>query len=101
MSEFFAMGVPTTGDSSGYCLLLPHLWPILVLPLVCFYAILAVWIITKVRGSGADKQSGGVPPSHPPSQQAGFEASDSQLSQPGPGSPGRLGCRFLPVSVPV
>ena len=43
-----AMGIPTTTDSSLYLLRLPHLLPIFVVPLVCFYLILAAWLGRKI-----------------------------------------------------
>jgi hypothetical protein len=53
MNILFAMGTPTTSDSTGYFLLLPHLWPLFVIPLVCFYFVLTVWVIRKIREARA------------------------------------------------
>lgn len=51
MNAFLAMGISTTQDSSGYFRLLPHMWPVLVVPFVCFYAILSAWVVRKIRAS--------------------------------------------------
>jgi len=53
MNIILAMGTPTTSDSTGYFLLLPHLWPVFVIPLICFYFVLAAWVIRKVRDARA------------------------------------------------
>ena len=54
------MGIPTTGDSSVYLLRLPHQWAVYLIPLVCFYGVLAVWVIRKVLGkNGANNSNGG------------------------------------------
>jgi hypothetical protein len=87
MSSFLAMGFTTTPDSSGYFLRLPQLWPIFVLPLVCFYTLLAVWIFKKLRGDDAAQQSGSVPPSAPPSQPSA--PPDANVS---PSTPAAEGC---------
>lgn len=50
MNQFLAMGISTTQDSSGYFRLLPHMWPVLVVPVICFYVILGAWIVRKIRG---------------------------------------------------
>ena len=50
MLAFFAMGVPTTDDSSGYFRLLPHMWPVFVVPVICLYLVLAAWVARKLRG---------------------------------------------------
>jgi hypothetical protein len=53
MDIFLAMGTSTTQDSSGYFRLLPHMWPVFLVPVACFYAILGSWVIRKVRGGDA------------------------------------------------
>src|SRR5437667_9370336 len=55
MDVFFAMGTPTTEDSSGYFLRLPHLWSVYVVPFVCFYAILGVWVVRKIRSTAGTR----------------------------------------------
>jgi hypothetical protein len=50
MDLFFAMGVPGANPNDpSFFLRLPHLWPIFVIPIVCFYAFLGVWVVRKVR----------------------------------------------------
>ena len=49
MNIFFAMGISTTQDSSGYFLLLPHMWPVFVIPFIGFYLVLSVWVVRKVK----------------------------------------------------
>ncbi len=50
MNAFFGMGVPTANPNDPiFFLRLPHLWPVFVIPIVCFYAFLAVWVVRKVR----------------------------------------------------
>src|SRR5438105_7664939 len=58
MHAFFAMGVPTTDDSSGYFRLLPHMWPVFVVPVVCLYVVLAAWVTRKLRGGDSKRTEG-------------------------------------------
>jgi hypothetical protein len=69
MDIFFAMGVPGSNPNDpSFFLRLPHLWAMFIIPTVCFYIFLAVWVVRKVReamaaethGSGAGP-SGGSP----------------------------------------
>lgn len=69
MDVFFAMGVPGSNPNDpSFFLRLPHLWAMFIIPIVCFYIFLAVWVVRKVReaiaaethGSGAGP-SGGAP----------------------------------------
>ena len=55
MHAFLAMGVPTTDDSSGYFRLLPHMWPVFVVPVICLYLVLAAWVARKLRGGTETK----------------------------------------------
>jgi len=49
LSMLFAMGIPNTTDDRGYFLMLPHLWSVFVIPILCFYVVLAAWVIGQVR----------------------------------------------------
>ena len=49
MDILLAMGISTTTDSSGYFLRLPGLLPVFIVPAVCFYSVLAIWVIKTVR----------------------------------------------------
>ena len=88
MDVFFAMGTPTTEDSSGYFLRLPHLWSVYVVPFVCFYAILAVWVVRKIR-SAAGTRCGSAGSAILPAPDVDHSASDvagpeSEEQIPGP-----------------
>ena len=50
MNVLFAMGLSTTQDSSGYIRLLPQMWPLFAVPVLCFYAVLGAWVVRKIRG---------------------------------------------------
>jgi len=54
------MGVPTTDDSSGYFRLLPHMWPLFVVPVICVYVVLAAWVARKLRGGTERKAQVGA-----------------------------------------
>jgi hypothetical protein len=50
MDVFFAMGVPGSNPNDpSFFLRLPHLWAMFIIPIVCFYTFLAVWVVRKVR----------------------------------------------------
>lgn len=50
MNLFFGMGFPGANPNDpSFFLRLPHLWPIFVIPIVCFYLFLAVWVVKKIR----------------------------------------------------
>lgn len=53
MNVFLGMETPASGpmDFPGLLLSLQHLWPIFVIPVVCFYAVLSVWVVKKVRSA--------------------------------------------------
>jgi hypothetical protein len=65
MDVFFGMGVPGANPNDpSFFLRLPHLWPIFVIPIVCFYAFLAVWVVRKVREAmAAESHASGAGPS--------------------------------------
>ena len=65
MSGFFAMNVPTTDDIGGYLLRLPQLLPVYLIPLICFYGVLAVWVIRKLRQKPTGVALPGPAPSEP------------------------------------
>jgi hypothetical protein len=69
MDVFFAMGVPGSNPNDpSFFARLPHLWAMFIIPIVCFYGFLTVWVVRKVReamaaechGSGKGP-SGGLP----------------------------------------
>jgi hypothetical protein len=89
MDVFFAMGVPGANpNDASFFLRLPHLWPMFVIPIVCFYAFLGVWVVSKVRdaiaaechapGTGA---SGGA---RSVEQQSGASGTEKKPSDTGP-----------------
>jgi len=50
MNAFLAMGVPAANPNDPtFFLRLPHLWAVFLIPILCFYAFLAVWVVRKVR----------------------------------------------------
>ena len=53
------MGVPHTADSSLYLLRLPHLLLIFLLPILVFYAVLAVWVFRTVHGAYRNQGTSG------------------------------------------
>jgi len=65
MNLFFGMGFPGANPNDpSFFLRLPHLWPIFVIPIVCFYAFLAVWVVRKVREAmAAESHASGTGPS--------------------------------------
>jgi hypothetical protein len=79
MIAFLAMGVSTTADSSGYFLRLPDLWSIFVVPLVCIYLVLAIWVFRKVRSALS------VPPSSPSISEGEARAATSSALPVDPG----------------
>src|SRR6267142_5450583 len=101
MNIFLGMSTPGTGpnDIPGFNLRLAHLWPMFVILIVCFYAILAVWVVRKVReaaaiqshGPGAGNPSGG------PTNVVGLFGpigTDEETSQPGSDGASRFNLRF-------
>ena len=89
MDVFFAMGVPGANPNDpSFFFRLPHLWPMFVIPIVCFYMFLTVWVVRKVREAlAADGQGTGTGPSSgSKSVAAGSEpiGTDRIASEPGP-----------------
>lgn len=82
MDAFFGMGVPTTTDDSGYWLRLPHLWSVFVIPIVCFYAFLTVWVVKKVQGALAGEPGSAETelPSSPPSSSSQSDSANGAVS---------------------
>ena len=75
-------------DDVSFLLRLPHLWPMFVIPMVCFYAFLAVWVVRKVREAMAAEShgTGGGPSIGPPSDSSsGVIGPDDKPSAPGTG----------------
>lgn len=66
MNVFFGMDVPGANPNDpSFFLRLPHLWQIFVIPAVCFYAILTVWVVRTVRSAiagGSAPKAGNRPP---------------------------------------
>jgi hypothetical protein len=59
MNVFFGMGVPGANPNDpSFFLRLPHLWPMFVIPIVCFYSFLAVWVVRKVQEAMATERRG-------------------------------------------
>jgi len=59
MDLFFAMGVPGSNPNDpSFFLRLPHLWAMFIIPIVCFYTFLAVWVVRKVREAMAAESHG-------------------------------------------
>jgi hypothetical protein len=89
MNLFFAMGVRGANpDDPSFFLSLPHLWPMFVIPLVCFYAFLAVWVVRKVREATAAQAhgSGGGPSIGPPNvTSSGPIGANEKPPEPEPG----------------
>jgi hypothetical protein len=69
MDVFFAMGVPGSNPNDpSFFLRLPHLWAMFIIPIVCFYIFLAVWVVRKVREAmAAESHRTGAGPSAGPS----------------------------------
>lgn len=68
MNVFFAMDiVGSNPNDPSFFLRLPHLWPEFVIPIICFYAVLAIWVLKKVKEAGAFRShgAGNNPPSGP------------------------------------
>jgi hypothetical protein len=65
MDLFFGMGVPGANPNDpSFFLRLPHLWPMFVIPIVCFYTFLGVWVVRKVREAMAsESHAAGTGPS--------------------------------------
>ena len=88
MNVFFGMGVPGANPNDpSFFLRLPHLWPIFVIPIVCFYAFLAVWVVRKVREAmAAESHSTGAGPSGGATNVAGPSGEigiEKKASEPG------------------
>jgi hypothetical protein len=88
MSVFFGMGVPGANPNDpSFFLRLPHLWPMFVIPIVCFYSFLAVWVVRKVREAmAAESQGTGAGPSDETTNVKGqFDpiGTDKRASEPG------------------
>jgi hypothetical protein len=91
MNTFFGMGVPTANPNDPtFFLRLPHLWAVFLIPIVCFYAFLTVWVAKKVReamaaenhvtGAGLSSDSTNV------ARGSGTIATDEKSSDSGRGS---------------
>jgi hypothetical protein len=88
MNVFFGMGVPGSNPNDpSFFLRLPHLWPIFVIPIVCFYSFLAVWVVRKVREAmSAESHGTGAGPSDESTNIAapsGPIGTDQRASEPG------------------
>jgi hypothetical protein len=88
MNLFFGMGVPGANPNDpSFFLRLPHLWPIFVIPIVCFYAFLAVWVVRKVREAmAAENHASSAGPSAGSTNVAGPSGTirmDSKALEPG------------------
>src|SRR5262249_23183038 len=71
MNVFFGMDVPGANPNDpSFFLRLPHLWPEFAVPTICFYVVLAFWVVRKVRSAMTAKSStpGGNPPAGPTSR---------------------------------
>jgi hypothetical protein len=88
MDVFFAMGVPGSNPNDpSFFLRLPHLWAMFIIPIVCFYTFLAVWVVRKVREAMAAEshRSGAGPSAGPPNvSSAGSVGADGKASEPDP-----------------
>lgn len=74
MNVFFGMDVPGANPNDpSFFVSLPHLWPMFVIPIVCFYTFLGVWVVRKVREAMASQSHGSV---------AGPSAGSTILEQP-------------------
>jgi hypothetical protein len=91
MNVFFGMDVPGSNPNDpSFFLRLPHLWPMFVIPIVCFYAFLAVWVVRKVREAAATEAhvGGGGPSIGPPNVTSpGPIGADENPPEPGTGPP--------------
>jgi hypothetical protein len=87
MNLFFAMGVPGANPNDpSFFLRLPHLWPMFIIPIVCFYGFLTVWVVRKVREAAESHASGAGPSAGPPNvTSSGPLGSDEKLPNPGSG----------------
>jgi hypothetical protein len=85
MNVFLAMGFRgASPDDPSFFLRLPELWPMFVIPIVCFYSFLAVWVARKVREALATESSGtGAGPSDGTTGQFGPIGTDKRASEPG------------------
>jgi len=96
MDIFFAMGVPGSNPNDpSFFLRLPHLWAMFIIPTVCFYIFLAVWVVRKVREAmSAETHGSGVGPSggSPNVTPSDLVRTDEKQPEPGP-SPSM--CIFL------
>lgn len=101
MGVFFAMDVVGSNPNDpSFFLRLPHLWPEFVIPIVCFYTVLAVWVIQKVkeaRTSHIHQVDHSPPDSGTPGQQAGSSTENqppapSQSGTASPSKPRFFGC---------
>jgi hypothetical protein len=74
MNVFLGMGFSGADpkDFPGLLRMLWHLWPVFVVPIVCFYAMLAMWVVKKIRES-ALSESHGTGTGNPPPGAANFE----------------------------
>jgi hypothetical protein len=90
MDIFLGMNTPSTGpnDFPGLYLRLAHFWPMIVILIVCFYEILAVWVVKKVREATAIRGDGpgAGNPSDGPTNVAGPSGpigTDEKATEPG------------------
>ena len=89
MDVFFGMGVPGANpNDASFFLRLPHLWPMFVIPIVCFYMFLGVWVVRKVREAmaGGSRATGTGPSAGSTivEQQSGAIGTEEKHSDTGP-----------------
>jgi hypothetical protein len=86
MNVFLAMDViGANPNDPSFFLRLPHLWPEFVIPIVCFYTLLAVWVVKKVREAASVKSHGaGNPPWGPAYHEQPCTPMDKYESTAGP-----------------
>ena len=91
MDVFFAMGVPGSNPNDpSFFLRLPHLWAMFIIPIVCFYTFLAVWVVRKVREAMTAETHGsetGPSAGSPNVSSSGPIGADQNPPKPGAESP--------------
>jgi hypothetical protein len=100
MNVFLAMGVPGANPNDpSFFFRLPHLWPMFVIPIACFYIFLTVWVVKKVREAMAvDGHGSTTGPSGGSTSVAGSSepiSAERKVSETGPES-APFDLRFLP-----
>ena len=100
MNVFLAMGFPGANPNDpSFFLRLPHLWPMFLIPIVCFYMFLSVWVVRKVReamaadGHGTTTDSSGGSTDFARCSEP--MSTDHKRSEPGPETT-PFGLRFFP-----